>query len=341
LPGKVVAEESIWSCTACSACVDVCPLGISPLGLITDMRRSLVADSRLRGAPAVALGRTNRSKNPWGMSSHDRLAWAMGLDVPTVATNPEFDVLYWVGCAAAYDPRLQRVALSVVRLFVHAKVNFAVLGPDEKCNGETARRMGDELLFHQLASENIATFERWGLNRGAKTIVAHCPHCVNSFRLDYPQLGANLRAIHHTEFLAELVETGRLIVPPGSVVPGSVTYHDPCYLARVWNVTDAPRELLRTSATKENLVEMQRRERNTSCCGAGGGRMWFDDAPETRVGRSRVKEALSTGATTLAVACPFCLIMAADGVAEQGGAMEVRDVAEILAAAIFREDAQR
>ena len=337
LPGKVVAEESIWSCTACSACVDVCPLGVSPLGLITDMRRSLVADSRLRGAPAVALERTSRSKNPWGMSAHDRLAWAMGLDVPTVATNPGFEVLYWVGCAAAYDPRLQRVARSVVRLLVHAKVNFAVLGPDERCNGETARRMGDELLFHQLASENIATFERWGLTRGEKTILAHCPHCVNSFRLDYPQLGAKLRAIHHTEFLAELVKSGRLIVPPGSAVPGSVTYHDPCYLARVWDVADAPRDLLSRVATKEALVEMPRHGRNTSCCGAGGGRMWFDDAPETRTGRSRVTEALATGAATLAVACPFCLTMTTDGVAAQGGAMEVRDVAEILAAAIFQE----
>ncbi len=197
LPGGVVSEDSIWSCTACSACVDACPLGVSPLGFITDMRRYLVADSRLRSAPAVALERTSRSKNPWGMSAADRMAWAAGLNVPTAAANPDFDVLYWVGCAAAYDVRLQRVARSVVRLLSHANVNFAVLGPDEKCNGETARRMGDELLFRALATENVETFQRLGLHRGTKTIVTHCPHCVNSFRLDYPQLGVNLRGSPH------------------------------------------------------------------------------------------------------------------------------------------------
>jgi Fe-S oxidoreductase len=262
------------------------------------------------------------------------------LNVPTVATNPDFDVLYWVGCAAAYDARLQRVARSLARLLVHANVNFAVLGPDERCNGETARRMGDELLFHQLASENLATFRRWGLDRGAKTVVTHCPHCVNSFRLDYPQLGANLRAIHHTEFLADLIRSGQLVVPPGHALTGSVTYHDPCYLSRVWGVVDAPRELLKISTGHGNVVEMERRGRDTACCGAGGGRMWFDDAPGTRIGRGRVQEAVSTGAKTLAVACPFCQIMTGDGIAAMEGDMVVRDVAEILAEAVFGDDAQ-
>ena len=256
LVGEIILDETLWSCTTCSACVDVCPLGISPLGFITDMRRSLVADGKLRGSPAQALQKTGRTGNPWGMPAQDRMAWADGLRVPNVQDNPDCDVLYWVGCAAAYDRRLQKVARSVVKLMQAADVNFAVLGNSEGCTGEAARRMGDELLFQQLAGKNIETFERFGVRRGAKRIVSHCPHCVNSFRQDYSQLGANLDVIHHTEFLDELIRSGRLKVSADNsakVGSGStsVTYHDPCYLARVQNVTAAPRALLSQAAGDE------------------------------------------------------------------------------------------
>jgi Fe-S oxidoreductase len=211
------------------------------------------------------------------MSGQDRFAWADGLDVPTVKTNPDFEVLYWVGCAAAFDPRLQRVARSIVKLFIHARVNFAVLGSAERCTGETARRMGDELLFQQLASENIASFDHIGIGQGQKRIVSHCPHCVNSLRFDYAQLGTRLQVVHHTEFLAELVETGQLVTPTAADTSNAVTYHDPCYLARALDVTDAPRKLLKQSMGEQALTEMPRRREHTACCGAGGGRMWFDD----------------------------------------------------------------
>jgi Fe-S oxidoreductase/nitrate reductase gamma subunit len=335
LVGEIILDETLWSCTTCSACVDVCPLGINPLGFITDMRRSLVTEGKLRGSPAQALQKTGRTGNPWGMPAQDRMAWADGLGVPHVQDNPDCDVLYWVGCAAAYDRRLQKVARSVVKLMRAADVNFAVLGNSEGCTGEAARRMGDELLFQQLAGKNIETFERFGVRRGAKRIVSHCPHCVNSFRQDYSQLGADLDVIHHTEFLDELVRTGRLKVSNNSAksepTAGSVTYHDPCYLARVQNVTTAPRTLLSQVAGENGIVEMPRHGRQTSCCGAGGGRMWFDDAPDKRVGQSRVAEALSTGARTLCVSCPFCLTMTSDGIAARDGEMAVRDIAEILA----------
>ena len=342
LVGDVIMDETLWACTTCSACVDVCPLGISPLGFITDMRRSLVADGKLRGSPAQALQKTGRTGNPWGMPARDRMAWADGLRVPNVQDNPDCDVLYWVGCAAAYDRRLQKVARSVVKLMQSADVNFAVLGNSEGCTGEAARRMGDELLFQQLAGKNIETFERFGVRRGAKRIVSHCPHCVNSFRQDYSQLGANLDVVHHTEFLDELIRGGRLKVSANKSLTtegdaASVTYHDPCYLARVQNVTAAPRELLSLATGPKGIVEMPRHGRQTSCCGAGGGRMWFDDSADKRVGQSRVAEALATGARTLAVSCPFCLTMTTDGIAARGDDMTVRDVAELLADALSPE----
>jgi len=256
-----------------------------------------------------------------------------------VQTNPDCEVLYWVGCAAAYDRRLQKVARSVVKLMQAAKIDFAVLGNSERCTGEAARRMGDELLFQQLAGKNIETFERFGIRKGAKRIVSHCPHCVNSFRQDYPQLGANLEVSHHTEFLDELIRSGRLKVSANASISSggrssSVTYHDPCYLARVQNVTAAPRALLSHAAGPAGIVEMPRHGRQTSCCGAGGGRMWFDDTADKRVGQSRVAEALATGACTLAVSCPFCLTMTTDGIAARNGDMAVRDIAEILADAL-------
>lgn len=330
VPGGVIAAETIWSCTTCSACVDVCPLGVNPLGFLTEMRRHLVADSQLRGPPAAALERSGRSGNPWGLPAQDRVAWAEGLDVPTVTDNPNFEVLYWVGCAAAYDRRLQRVAQSMVKLLRAAGVDFAVLGRQERCTGEAARRMGDEFLFQQLAETNRETFERSGATQASRRVVTHCPHCLNSFQRDYPQMGVRLNVVHHTEFLKELIRDGRLRVPQAAQT-AAVTYHDPCYLSRVSGVTAAPRELVQLAAGKGSLTEMPRHGRQTACCGAGGGRMWFDDAPDTRIGRSRVDEALATGAGTLAVACPFCLIMTSDGIAARGSEMTVRDIAEILA----------
>ena len=329
LHGDTISAETLWSCTTCSACVDVCPLGINPLGMITDMRQYLVAEGKLSGSPAMSLQKTQRSGNPWGLPATDRFAWADGLNVPTVADHPDFDLLYWVGCAASYDRRVQKVARSVVRLLQAAEVNFAVLGNEERCTAESARRMGDEFLFQEVASGNVATLQQYNV----KKIITHCPHCLNSLSQDYAQLGGHFEVIHHTTFLSQLVADGRLPLqaagPP--TANGSLTYHDPCYLARVHNVTQAPREVLATAAGASAIKEMPRNGRQTACCGAGGGRMWFDDAADERIGRERVNEALATRTETIAVGCPFCLIMVGDGVKAQNSKTEVRDIAEILA----------
>jgi Fe-S oxidoreductase/nitrate reductase gamma subunit len=328
LPGEVIAEETIWSCTTCGACADICPLGISPMRMITDMRRNLIGEGRLRGSPATALQKTDRAGNPWGMSPQERMSWAAGLDVPLASQNPDFEILYWVGCAAAYDRRAQKIAQSVVRLLQAAKVNFAVLGPEERCTGESARRMGDELLFQQLAEQNVQTLAA----RRVRRIVAHCPHCVNSLRNDYPQAGGEYEVVHHSQLLEELIAAGRLPAPPTKDSNGAaVVYHDPCYLARANNITEQPRAVLAaTEAGGLSIIELPRNRRNTSCCGGGGGRMWFDDPPAERVGNSRVHEIADSGAQTVAVSCPFCLIMLGDGMAAEKPGVEVRDIAELL-----------
>lgn len=251
--------------------------------------------------------------------------------VPTVRENPNFEILYWVGCAASYDRRAQRVARAMVKLLTAAKVNFAILGKEEKCTGDSARRLGDEFLFQELAEANIATLAKYNVKR----IVAHCPHCLNALLNDYSQFGGQYEVVHHTQFLASLIQEGRLKVDGElpEALRGGVVYHDPCYLARVNHIHEAPRQVL-TEALDQgsdcDLREMSRRREKTSCCGAGGGRMWMEEPPQQRVSTMRAGEALATGAKTVAVGCPFCLTMLTDGVAAQESKARVLDVAEIL-----------
>ena len=339
LHGGVITDETLWSCTTCGACTNICPLGISPLRMITDMRRYLVGEGAIRGAPAASLQKTQRSGNPWGLPAEDRFAWAEGLTVPTVAENPDFEILYWVGCAASYDRRIQRVARSVVQLLHAANVSFAVLGSEEKCTGESARRMGDEFLFQELAATNVETLNRYGVRR----IVAHCPHCVNSLLQDYPQMGGQFEVIHHSQLLSQLIEEGRLPAAPENTDAESekTTFHDPCYLARAIGVTQPPRQIIAAAkfdGKTDQIDELSRNCQQTSCCGAGGGRMWFDDAPDQRSGVGRVEEIIATGADTVAVACPFCLVMLSDGVASKDTEMKVLDVSEILADRLLKEN---
>jgi Fe-S oxidoreductase len=251
------------------------------------------------------------------------------LRAPTVRENPGFEVLYWIGCAGSYDRRAQRVTRAMIRLLTAAGVNYAVLGKEEKCTGDTARRLGDEFLFQELAGANIVTLAQYGVRR----IIAHCPHCVNSLLKDYPQFGGFYEVQHHTQFLAALLAEGRLAVPAGPAL-ASITYHDPCYLARVNGIEAAPRQVLRAALSGEEpgeLREMPRHGAKTACCGAGGGRMWMEEDPKHRVSTGRAAEALATGAQVVAIGCPFCLTMMTDGVATQGAETRVLDVAEILA----------
>ena len=307
---------------------------LDPVTLITDMRRNRLGEGALSGTAATALRRMQSSGNPWGLPASDRANWAEGIGAPTVKENPNFELLYWVGCAGSYDRRAQRVAKAVVKLLKQACVNFAILGNEERCTGDSARRLGDEFLFQELAQANIATLAKYNVRR----ILTHCPHCMNSLRKDYPQFGGNYTVVHHTEFLEQLLAEGRLLVPEGGPREEAMTYHDPCYLARVNGIHEAPRNVLtmppggRAKPPAFGLREMPRGREKTFCCGAGGGRMWMEEEPQKRVCTLRAKEALATGATTIAVACPFCLTMITDGVAAQTESTQIMDVAEILAA---------
>ncbi|MBT7253563.1 MAG: 4Fe-4S dicluster domain-containing protein, partial [Planctomycetaceae bacterium] len=337
-----ISNDAAWACTTCHACVETCPLGVDPLEFITDVRRNLVAEGKLKGSPGQALQKMQRSGNPWGLPTDGRLSWAEGLNVPLVNEVEDFEIVYWVGCAAAYDRRIQKVARAVVQLLQAAEVPFVVLGPEERCTGDSARRMGDEFLFQELAATNISTLSKYPI----KKIVTHCPHCLNSFKHDYPQFyeefGAgdnfHFEAVHHTQFLSELLVAGRLVIPENGESANAdaalLTYHDPCYLARVNGITESPRELIQLTLPEESIVELSRCGENTACCGAGGGRMWFDDEAVQRTGGERVDEVIESQAKTLAVSCPFCLTMINDGLAAREAKVEVKDVAELLMEAL-------
>ena len=332
LHNETIQAETLWSCTACSACVRVCPVRVDPLTLLTDMRRNRVGESALSGTAATALRRMQSSGNPWGLPAAERANWADGIGVPTAKENPGFEVLYWVGCAGSYDRRAQRVARAFVKLLKHGNVNFAILGREEKCTGDSARRLGDEFLFQELAHANIATLTRYNVRK----IVTHCPHCLNSLLKDYPQFGGHYEVVHHTQFLEQLLADGRLKVNGATSQSDGMTYHDPCYLARVNGIHQPARDVLRTAsgaATSPSIDfrEMPRNRDKTFCCGAGGGRMWMEENPKKRVCSVRAKEALDTGAKTVVVGCPFCLTMMTDGIAAQTDSAQVLDVAEILA----------
>jgi Fe-S oxidoreductase/nitrate reductase gamma subunit len=321
----VISDGSLWACTNCHACVRECPALIRHVDIIDGIRRFRVAEGRLAGTAATTLRQIASRENPWGLPNAQRLDWARDLDVQPASTEDGREVLLWVGCAGAFEPRAQKTVRALAQLLQMAGVKFTVLGPRERCTGDPARRIGDEFLFQQLAEANVATLSEVK----AATIIAQCPHCFHTIKNEYPQFGGQYEVLHHTQFLARLVEEGRLKLPQG--YEETVTYHDPCFLARVNGETEAPRRLLNGAATIP-LVEVERRESRTFCCGAGGGRMWMEEPPNQRPGVNRAKELIATGAKTVAVGCPFCKVMVGDSVAQVGGdaAPPVMDVAEVM-----------
>ena len=325
----LISDEALWACTNCHACVRECPALIRHVDLIDGIRRYRVAEGRLSGSAATMLRQLRSRENPWGLPAAQRLDWTKGLDVPAASAEDAREVLLWVGCAGAFDPRAQKTVRALAQLLQEADVKFTILGPKERCTGDPARRTGDEFLFQQLAEANIGTLD--GI--GTKQVVTSCPHCFHTLKNEYPQLGGNYAVQHHTQYLAELVESGRLKLPADYA--DTVTYHDPCFLARVNGETQAPRKLLNGALTIP-LVELERRESKTFCCGAGGGRMWMEESPNTRPGVNRAQEIMATGAKTVAVGCPFCKIMVGDSIAQVAGdaAPPVMDVAEVMLAAI-------
>lgn len=326
LMGWALSQSAVWGCTACGACVDICPVGNEPMFDILDIRRDQVLvqaefPTELKGA----FNGMERQGNPWQMSE-SRLAWAEGLNVPTTDENPTPDVLYWVGCAASYEPRARQTARSLVEVLRAAKVDFAVLGDRESCTGDTARRAGNEFLYTEMAKANVET-----LNEIApKRIVVTCPHCFHNIGKEYPQFGGNYEIVHHTQLLEELIAEGKLPATAHPDKQPNVTFHDPCYLGRHNDVIDEPRAVL--THTGASLVEMPRNKRNSFCCGAGGAQFWKEEEHgSARVNVTRFEEAKATGADTLAVGCPFCMRMFSDASAEVGGGPVVKDIVEIVA----------
>jgi Fe-S oxidoreductase len=326
LVGHALSESALWACTACGACIDICPTGNEPMLDLLDIRRDAVL---MRGEfpqeLRAAFSGMEKAGNPWG-NTDSRFAWAKGLDVPTVEDNPDPDILYWVGCAASYDPRAQITARSLVKVLQKAGVNFAVLGERENCTGDAARRAGKEDTYVELAMGNVETLNEVNPRR----IVVTCPHCLHNLGKEYHQFGGQYEVIHHTELIEELIGQGRL---PASAHPkqmANVTFHDPCYLGRHNDIVDAPRAAL--AATGATLVEMPRSGRNSFCCGAGGAQFWKEEEHGSEsVSAVRYAEATATGAETLAVGCPFCMQMFSTAQADAGGGPAVKDVVELIA----------
>jgi len=326
LVGPVIEADALWACTTCRACMEVCPVYIEHVPKIMEMRRHQVM---LQGEFPAELNQVfknlERQGNPWGLGAHTRTKWAEDLDVPLIADNPEAEYLFWPGCSGAFDQRGQKIVRSIVQLLQAAGVSFAILGKEEKCTGDSARRAGNEMLFQQLATENIETLKGYGV----KKIITHCPHCLNTFANDYRQMGFEVEVIHHTQILDRLVKDGRL--KPVAPVAATVAYHDSCYLGRYAGEYQAPRELLQAIPGVQ-VREMERNHETSMCCGAGGARMWMEEHHGTRINVDRTRQALATGAETVATNCPFCMTMMSDGVAaeDQSGQVQVLDVAEML-----------
>jgi Fe-S oxidoreductase len=323
-----ITEQELWACTTCMACVQECPVMIEHVDTIVDLRRGLVLnESRFPDELKTTFANLERNYTPWGFGHSGRADWAEGMNIPRMADVGSADILFWVGCAGSYDARYRKVTQAFARLMQKAGVNFAILGAEEKCNGDAARRMGNEYLAQSLITENVATLNKYGV----KKIVVTCPHCMQSLGKEYRQFGGEYDVVHHTTFIEELLESGKLGVPARSAA--TLTFHDPCYLGRYNDVYDPPRDILDSLGTR---VEMKRNRDRSFCCGAGGGRMWMEEKEGKRVNVERTEEALATGAGVIGTGCPFCMTMLTDGVKEKdpSGSTAVKDIAELVLEAL-------
>ena len=328
-----IAEDTIWACTTCGWCETACPVLIENIPRIIDMRRyAVMAESAFPPEAARVFKGMETHGNPWGLDGSTRADWAAGLDVPLASAGEDYDYLFWVGCAGSFDDRQKKVSRALVQIFKAAGLKFAILGQDETCSGDPARRLGNEYLYQTLAQANVETLNKH-LGPGAnkkRRVIAQCPHCFNTLKNEYPQFGGHFEPVHHTQLLAELLHDQR--ITPKLSVDEQVTYHDSCYLGRHNGVYEAPRATL-AKIPKLKLLEMPRNRREGFCCGAGGGRMWLEERIGQRVNQNRVNEAATTGAQIVATACPFCTTMIRDGVNETGRSesLAVFDVAELVA----------
>ena len=326
LIGRWIQEEALWDCLTCGACVQVCPVGVEHIDTIVDMRRNLVMEQAQMPETAMgALLSMEQRGHPWRGTTYTRTDWAEGLDISTIAEHPDAEVLFWVGCTPALEQRSQNIARAMASILKRAGVDFAILGTEETCTGDPARRMGNEYLYQILAQQNIDTFNRYNV----KKVVTICPHCFNTMKNEYPHLGGNYEIQHYSEFVAQLIQEGK--IKPVVTIASTVAYHDSCYLGRHNGVYDPPREIA-NAIPGLKLTEMERNRERGFCCGAGGGHMWLEESRGRRVNHVRTDQFLETDADTVGVSCPFCLQMFVEGLEtnSQGKTKQARDLLEIL-----------
>ncbi|HYW31837.1 MAG TPA: (Fe-S)-binding protein [Gemmatimonas sp.] len=327
-----ITEEELWACTSCRACVEECPVSIDQLDIINELRRDLVLmESRFPEELAPALTSLERNGSPWAFSPADRERWSEGMDIPTMAElagrGEQPDILFWVGCMGSFDDRAKKITVAFARILQAADVKFAILGQEETCHGDPARRMGNEYLYQMLAKGVIETLDGYQV----KTIVTFCPHCFHQMGKEFPDIGGHYDVIHHTDYIERLLAEGRVPLDTEHGQRLKVAYHDSCYLGRYNDIYDSPRNTLRKALPVVELVEPARTKSRGLCCGAGGGRMWMEENTGKRVNVERSEELLATGADQIAVACPFCMTMITDGVTGAGSNVPVLDISEVVA----------
>ena len=327
-----ITEEELWACTSCRACVQECPVSIDQLDVINEMRRYLVlSESRFPEQLQPAFTSMERNGSPWAFSPSVREEWAEGMEIPTMAEAFEAgkrpELLFWVGCMGSFDDRAKKITVAFARVLKAANVDFAILGQEETCHGDPARRMGNEYLYQTLAKGAIETLDRYEV----KTVVTFCPHCFHQIGNEFPQLGGNYEVIHHTTYIERLLEQGLVPLDTDEGKRLTMVYHDSCYLGRYNDVYDAPRNTLKRALPVVTLVEPKRTKSRGLCCGAGGGRMWMEEDTGKRINVERTEELLATGADAIALACPFCMTMMTDGVTAAGSEVPVLDISEVVA----------
>jgi Fe-S oxidoreductase len=327
-----ITEEELWACTSCRACVHECPVSIDHLDVINGMRRNLVLmESRFPEQLQPAFQSMERNGSPWAFSPAAREEWAEGMDIPTMAEAFERGdrpgILFWVGCMGSFDDRAKKITVAFAKVLKAANVDFAILGQEETCHGDPARRMGNEYLYQTLAKGTIETLDRYEV----KTVVTFCPHCFHQIGNEFPQLGGNYEVIHHSTYIERLLQEGLVPLQSDEGQRLTVAYHDACYLGRYNDVYEAPRNTLKRALPVVNLVEPKRNKSRGLCCGAGGGRMWMEEDTGKRINVERTEELLATGADAIATACPFCMTMMTDGVTSKDSQVPVLDISEVVA----------